>query len=456
MYVDPFVRRMRQILTLGIVLLALAGSAHAASAAAGTPADPALYLDFNEGSGLTLLDASGHGNAGTTVGAIRTGSGGCGWALLFNGTGEYVSIPHTSLNHPAKTITVSTWFYVDSFEPQTLISTYEDGGYWLGFGDGNDLWWVINTEKSGLVTVPVQHEGITPGQWHQVTGTYDGETAKIYLDGALRNRVNATGDIHYEYANYVLLGADAGTQTFPDTVSPRYLKGGLDEVRIYDTALGYSKVMDDRFLCSAEPGTIHAAPANATAAFPGTVSGSVQLNNGETATRTFVFPDKTTNGTVQVSVPAGSKLVVAARDLFSSSYPDAWYVEIADGPQRVDRSIAFPNTHNTPVEGVIPSGNATVYLRYFDGEYRFPASVEVVFQCIAAPPSPPITIPKTLLVNPSIVIYSASWATLIAILVVAIWIHRRKSAKHQQEPAPAGSNGTGETPGNGEKSEEKD
>ena len=453
---DPVPIRFRSCLVLCFVLLVFSFSMAAVSAETGSWAEPIVHQDFNEGTGILALDSSGHGSTGTIVGATRIDSGGCGRALRFNGNGSYVTIPYSSSNHPVDAITVSTWFYVDSFDAQTLVSTYRDGGYQLGFGDGNDLWWVINTEKSGLVTVPVQHEGITPGQWHHVTGTYDGETAKIYLDGALRNRVNATGDIHYEYANYVLLGADAGTQTFPDTVSPRYLKGGLDEVRIYDTALGYSQAMDDRFLCSAEPGTLHAAPANTTATFPGIVSGSVQLNNGETATRTYVFPDKTTNGTVQVSVPAGSKLVVGARDLFSSSYPDAWYVEIADGTKRVDRSIAFPNTHNTPVEGVIPSGNATVYLRYFDGEYRFPASVEVVFQCIAAPPSPPIDIPKTLLVNPSIVIYSASWATLIAILVVAIWIHRRKSANHQQEPAPAGSNETGETPGNGEKSEEKD
>lgn len=456
MYVDPFVRRMRQWLALGIVLLALAGSAHAATAVTATQADPALYLDFNEGSGITLLDASGHGNAGTSVGALRIESGGCGGALLFNGTGEYASIPYTSLNHPADAITVSAWFYVDSFEPQTLVSSYKDGGYWLGFGDGNDLWWVINTEKSGLVTVPVQHEGITPGQWHHVTGTYDGENAKIYLDGALRNRVNATGAIRYEYTNYVILGADAGTQTLPDTVDPRYLQGGLDEVRIYNTALEYSQVMDDRFRCSAEPRPIFSGPGNETVASSGAVSGSVQLKNGETAIRTFLFPNKTTNGTVQVSVPAGSNLIVEARDLFASSYPDAWYVEIADGPQRVDRSIAFPNTHNAPVEGPIPSGNATVYIRYFDGEYRFPASVEVLFRCEAPPQAPPLSIPKTLLVNPSIVIYSASWATLIAILVVAIWIHRRKTANRTTEPEPAESGEPEDGPGTGEKSEEKD
>jgi hypothetical protein len=444
MTTDPFARRLRQYLFFCIVLLVLAGSVHAAPAVTGTQADPVAYLDFNEGSGSTALDASGHGNAGTIAGATRMESGGCGGALRFNGDGNYVSIPFTNQNHPTTGITVSTWFYVDSFDPQTFVSTYEDGGYWLGFGDGNDLWWTVNTEGSGVVTVPVLHEGITPRQWHHVTGTYDGQTARIYLDGALRNQANATGPIHYEYPNYVILGADAGTSTSPDSGCPQYLKGGLDEGRIYGSALDYSQVMDDRFRCSAEPGTLPPEPVNTTVALPACMasSGSLHLNNGESATRTLTFSNKTENGTWQVIMPAGSKLTVSARDLYSSSYPDAWYIEIADGKQRVDRSIAFPNTHNTPVEGVIPSGNASVYVRYFDGKYRFPASVEVTFQCIAPPALPP-GITQNILANPSIVIYSASWATLIAVLVVVIWLHRRRAKDQEPKPETGGETETG-------------
>jgi hypothetical protein len=434
MNTNPFTRRLRHYLFFCIVLLVLAGSVHAAPAVTGKQGEPGVYLDFNEGSGNTVLDASGHGDAGTIYGATRTESGGCGGALLFNGTGSYVSIPFTTQNHPEKEITVSAWFYVDSFDPQTLVSSYENGGYWLGFGDGDDLWWTVNTEGSGIVTIPVQYEGIMPHQWHHVTGTYDGQAAKIYLDGALRNSVNASGPIHYEYNNSIILGADAGTSTSPDSACSHYLKGGLDEIRIYDTALDYSQVMDDRYRCSAEPGVLPPEHVNVTATVSscGSSSGALSLNNGESTSRTLVFTDKTVNGTWHVSVPAGSKLIVSGYDLYSSSYPDAWYLEIADEKGgRVDRSIAFPNTNNAPVEGVIPSGNASVYIRYFDGKYRFPASVEILFQCVA-PSQPPSIIPQNILANPSIVIYSASWATLIAVLLVIIWLHRRRTAVKEQ------------------------
>jgi hypothetical protein len=125
-----------------------------------------------------------------------------------------------------------------------------------------------------------------------------------------------------------------------------------------------------------------------------------------------------------VSLPKGSRLIVRANDAYAKVLPDAWYVEIGDENGRIARSIAFPNTNNAPVEGVIPSGNATVIVRYFDGLYRFPSLVNVQFESVAVPPPP--VIPKTILENPIIVIYSASWATLIAIIVVVFWLHKRR------------------------------
>jgi hypothetical protein len=429
-----FAPGMRRYLILFFVLLIAVCMVHGAEADLAAMPGPALYLNFNEEGGDTALDASGHFNPGIILGATRTRTGMCWGALLFNGTGEYVSIPSTPLNHPQQNITVSTWFWVDSYNPQTLVSTYQNGGYWLGFGDGNDLWWTINTGHSGVVSVPVLHEGIALRQWHHVTGTYDGTSSKIYLDGSLRNRANASGPLHYEYQNSIILGADAGEEQTPDSSCPRFLKGGLDDVRIYDTALTYSEVMEDRFRCSAEPGKIPRALENETFPLPPCLSssGTLELGQGASATRTLLFSDITENGTWSVSVPPGSVLVVMARDLYSSSYPDAWYVEIADGDRRVDRSIAFPNTNNAPVDGVISSGNATVSIHYFDGKYRFPASVEVTFECHPAPPLPVQVIPKSILSNPGIVIYSLSWATLIAVLVVVVWLHRKKTRRKER------------------------
>jgi hypothetical protein len=414
-----------------LFFLLIAGAVSAAPAQVGMTTDPSLYFSFNEGSGTFVLDSSGNGNGGTLYNAERIRNDGCGGALQFNGYNSYATIPYTSRNHPEGAITVSTWFYIDSFRPQTLISSYNEGGYRLGIGDGQDLWWTVNLEGYGDLDIPVRHEGISLNQWHHVTGTYDGQSSKIYLDGVLRNQQNASGLIHYQYPNYVMLGTNAGTGDRPDTGCSDYLRGGLDEVRIYPRALAYGQVMDDRFRCSQElaaPPITGIAEEPAAICYP--VSGALQLRMGEPVVRILSFSNKTDNGIWKVALPADSKLIVSTRDLYAKADPDAWYIEIGDTHGRITRTIAFPNTNNAPAEGMIPSGNATVTIRYFDGKERFPAQVAVRFESVAPQAQP--FIPQNVFANPIIIIYSASWATLIALILVVVWLHRRRKKGREE------------------------
>jgi len=389
--------------------------------------DPAVYLNFDEGSGTMAIDSSGQGNAATLHNVSRIDHGGCGRALAFVNPDGYVSIPYRSLNHPVNTITVSAWFYLDNATPAVLVSAYHNGGYRLAFDDGNDLWWTVNLEGSGDVSVPVQHDSIAPGQWHHVTGIYDGNTLKVFLDGILRNQANASGTIHYETQNYVIVGAEAGAADTP-AACPHSFSGAIDEVRIYPVALGYNQVMDDRFQCLGSMGTPPGAPYPA----PGPVtcepvSGTVRLGVNGTAERVLSFASGTVNGTWQVSLPAGSRLSAEAYDYYPDAYPDEWYLEIAGDRQAPVRTVAFPGRNNAPAESVVPSGNATVTVRHFSGTGKFPARVLLRLESLPSLNPPPAE-HRNILENPIIVIYSASWATLVAILLVIIWLNRRKKA----------------------------
>ncbi len=117
-----------------------------------------------------------------------------------------------------------------------------------------------------------------------------------------------------------------------------------------------------------------------------------------------------------------------AKDAYSGVYPDEWYVELKDQDTRLTRAVAFPATNNAPVTGTIASGNATVLVHYFGGTDRFPAGVNVMFTATEQKsPNPVSSLPKAILEYPIIVIYSASWATLIALVVVIFWAHKRRS-----------------------------
>ena len=66
------------------------------------------------------------------------------------------------------------------------------------------------------------------GSWHQVVGTYDGSTMKIYIDGALEGSTSITNAIHTTAGDIEIGNGDHGTNGF---------NGLIDEVRIYNRAL---------------------------------------------------------------------------------------------------------------------------------------------------------------------------------------------------------------------------
>lgn len=430
MYTTAGLRRCG-CLVIAILCLITLGAAAADTVPATTAVNsPSVFLNLNEGSGNIALDASGHGNTAAISGKIlRISNNGCVKAIILDGTSGYIAIPYTAANHPGDAVTVSLWFYVNDTYPQTLVSTLNNGGgYRLGFDDGNDLWWTLGFGDKGTVSVVVPHEGITPGQWHHATGTYNGQTMKIYLDGILRSQANATGPVVYPDNNYVIVGAEAGSAGTPDPAMPRYLAGGVDEVRIYNRALAYGDVMDDRYACTPTPGTGVLTPPNVMAPVFLT-SGSLALAPDQTATRYLVFSNRAQESTWHVTVPPGSQLSVSAQDAYASVYPDEWYVELKDGNTRITRIVAFPETTNSPASGTITSGNATVIFHYFGGSDRFPAGVTVSFTSPQGQKNPANSLPAALLEYPIIVIYSASWATLIALVIVVLWAHKRRTGK---------------------------
>jgi hypothetical protein len=423
-------RSLKKCILFFLALLCITGGACASLEDDNSAPEPSFWFSFSEGMGIYAIDGSGNGNAGTLHDVVRDETGACGRSVFFNGLDSYIEAPFTSRNHPTEEITVSAWFLTHSFDPQVLISTHEDGGYRLGFDDGQDLWWTLNLMDTGEVSMPLFHEGISLDEWHHITATYDGQIMRIYLDGVLRNQMNATGAIQYQYNNYVMLGTDAGIYNQTDPDCPQHFRGWLDEVKVYDRALTYSQVMDERFGCIQENGAeseiqlIRYEPQSSCSVS----SGSVIIGVHEQTSRILSLRNQTDQGVWNVTLPPGSTLVVRIRDFYSASYPDTWYIEITDENGRITRSVSFPNRNNAPLSGIVPSGNATILIKYFDGNGRFPAKAAISFESVDSPP-PPVP-PKTIFNYPIIVIYSVSWATLIAIILVMVWLHRRKKSKN--------------------------
>ena len=121
--------------------------------------------------------------------------------LDFDGTDDYVSIPHSSAIMLARTW--SCWFYLDSVpDSSTYDSIFQKDGNW-NTHSGTMLSMIYGNLRFGWGTYwaadcYISLSGnITTGKWYHFTGTSTGDTTsggvKMYLDGVLKDTGTATG-----------------------------------------------------------------------------------------------------------------------------------------------------------------------------------------------------------------------------------------------------------------------
>jgi prepilin-type N-terminal cleavage/methylation domain-containing protein len=203
------------------------------------------YWKLDEGTGTTANDYSVNSNTGTlTNGPTWTDSGKVNKALSFDGTDDYVNVPHHISLKPTGAITVEGWGYRSSWASvpdERIAACTEAGGYTLGVNidekDGitalrrNNTYGWVYYDISGLA-----------GGWHHFVMTYDGRYLKAFIDGSQVGSTNDAGDtypIDYTYDNSLLIGAEAGSGDIP---TGDYFNGIMDEVRIYNRALSAQEI----------------------------------------------------------------------------------------------------------------------------------------------------------------------------------------------------------------------
>ena len=196
--------------------------------------DPNLigWWTLDEGYGTTVLDWSGQGNHGTLEGDPEWVAGYDGDALDLDGAGDNVYADSVQLSTNA--FSVALWF--NSASALDSSSTREDFLYWQ-VGNGRPhltfnrsgtgeigLWPNVGGDFDGPLTATPSW---TAGTWYHITGTFDGASFKIYVNGNLENAVNHPGT--HADASGLLIGCRTNQRN--------YFDGKIDDVRLYDKAL---------------------------------------------------------------------------------------------------------------------------------------------------------------------------------------------------------------------------
>jgi hypothetical protein len=223
-------------------------------AASQTPGLVAAYA-FDEGSGTTANDASGHLLSGAIQGASWTTLGKYGHALSFDGTSSYVDLGNPAPLQITGSMTWSAWIYAAGY-------TIDDGVI-IAKSDNASGWQFKTSRDTGSRTFGV---AVSPGatghtqrysttvwsldRWYYVAAVYNATTQAldIYVNGVLDNGtlVGTVPASQYDAAVNVTIGQRAGTKN--------NFNGLIDEVRIYDRPLTPSEIQADMVAPLTPPG----------------------------------------------------------------------------------------------------------------------------------------------------------------------------------------------------------
>jgi hypothetical protein len=206
---------------------------------------------FDEGAGTTVYDSSGNGNNGTLINGPVWSAGEFGGALTFDGTDNYVQIPHSD-TLTSSNFTIEAWIYLNSdvnstqarivSKQETISKSYSFGIFGKGYGGstGNQLLLSIGNGTTWWNFLSTTH--LSNQTWYHVAGTQEGTTSKIYINGQLdKNGTTLTQTAN----NTGVLTIGCQNQTTPATGAMFFFNGTIDEVRIYNRALSQQEIQVD-------------------------------------------------------------------------------------------------------------------------------------------------------------------------------------------------------------------
>ncbi|HRE52382.1 MAG TPA: T9SS type A sorting domain-containing protein [Flavitalea sp.] len=201
----------------------------------GQPSSLVAHWTMEEASGPTLIDASGNNNNATIVGDVVRTAGIMGQAISLDGSGDYATVDHSASLNMSTAITLAAWIKPEIQGTQRIIFKVSGStGYELFLANPNPQQFSVRFNGNASLRVNSTSSYLDfLNTWVHVAATYDGATIRLYINGQLESSLASVFSIA---SNTNKLGIGA-THTGADD-----FKGGIDDARIYNTALSAAQI----------------------------------------------------------------------------------------------------------------------------------------------------------------------------------------------------------------------
>jgi hypothetical protein len=207
---------------------------------------------MNEASGGSVADSSGNSNTGTATGTTIT-TGKFSNARSFNGSSDYLSIPHSAILAPSEltveawikpsvTLTSGSYFPIVRKDANDINST--GYGYNLIYYNGS-LYAFTNVDADvSWDCKPAYTVNLYAGEYYHIAFTKGSGGVFLYINGQIV--ADATTSGCYAGLNYNSTTNDTYIgYTYGSTIGDQYANGLIDEVRISNIALTAEEVKAD-------------------------------------------------------------------------------------------------------------------------------------------------------------------------------------------------------------------
>ena len=325
---------------------------------------------FNETSGTTTVDFTGHGLTGTLTNGPVFATGEYGNAVKLNGVNQFVDLGNPTALQLTGSITVSAWINSSAFPTDDAVIVSKRSSGKVGFelnttaDTGPRTISFKLTNSSGASVYRYGATTLQANTWYFVTGVYDAaaQTLHVYLNGQLNDGVsNGTATSTQQNST---VNVDIGQRP---GVSATSFNGLIDDVRIYNSALTQAQIQADMNTPgggSVTVGPTAVATVTALSADTGTPGDFITTIASQTVSGTFTGT-LGTGETIQVSADGGTTWVNATTSGSTWSAAGVTLLAASDTALSVRTIDTARNTtagtgHSYTLDTVAPTAVATV------------------------------------------------------------------------------------------------
>ena len=160
------------------------------------------------------------------------------YSLSFAGDADYVNINAAAVFDLSDEQELAISAYIKTTENNAVVFQAElSFGYYIGTHNNGEF--ALTMYFDGFEDNCISNTQVTDGNWHHVTGTYNGSEMSIYVDGVLENTCGAGVLVSQDGVSPITIGA------YRPGSSSYQFDGLVDELNIWDTALNQEQIQSN-------------------------------------------------------------------------------------------------------------------------------------------------------------------------------------------------------------------